>query len=450
MLKTDHGKGSAGGDASENKSFPKSKALHERACETLAGGVSSQFRAAGAPHPMFYVRAEGAQIWDADDNALLDFTLSQGPCILGHSHPELTGRVNESLKVGQLFAGQHMDELELAEAVKACVPAAERVRFAVSGSEAAHALLRLARYVTGRPKFIKFIGHYHGWLDNVSFSINPPRDETNAPPRPVAWSGGVPAALADDVIVLPWNDLALVEEAMATHGTQIAAIITEPVMCNQGCIEPLPGFLEGLSRLCDEHGSALIFDEIITGFRLGASGAQGHFGVTPDMALFGKALGAGFPLAALVGREKFMAPLANGEVYHAGTLNASNASIAAGRAVIDVMGRNNGEGYRHIRRLGCRMRDGIAAIGDQGRLDVRVQGPGPMFHMGFSERARATSYDHVLDYDKAMYGRFCAGMLARGVRLIERGLWYVSLAHTDEDIDHALATVREVLEEIGH
>ncbi|QBK30729.1 aspartate aminotransferase family protein [Roseitalea porphyridii] len=436
--------------AEDHLSFPKSKALHERACQTLAGGVSSQFRAVGSPHPMFYTHAKGARIWDADGHELLDFTLSQGPCILGHSHPELIRRVIESLQSGQLFAGQHVDELELAEAIKGCVPSAERVRFAVSGSEASHALLRLARHVTGRPKFIKFIGHYHGWLDNVSFSVNPPRDESNTPPAPVAWGGGIPASLAEDVIVLRWNDLDLVEEAMSAHGDKVAAIITEPVMCNQGCIEPLPGFLEGLRRLCDKYGTALIFDEIITGFRLGAGGAQGEFGVTPDMALFGKALGAGFPLAALVGKEKFMAPLANGQVYHAGTLNASNASIAAGRAVVEVMGRNNGEGYRHVRETGTRLRDGLAAIGEEGRLNVRVQGPGAMFHMGFSERARALSYEHVLDYDKALYSRFCQGMLAHGIRLIERGLWYVSLAHTDDDIDHALVTAREVLEEMGH
>jgi glutamate-1-semialdehyde 2,1-aminomutase len=450
MLNTNRDVETTGRGAGSGQSYPKSKALHERALQTLAGGVSSQFRAASAPHPMFYTRAEGSRIWDADGHELLDFTLSQGPCILGHSHPELKKRVAASLEAGQLFAGQHMEELELAEAVKRSVPSAERVRFAVSGSEAAHALLRLARHVTGRPKFIKFIGHYHGWLDAVSFSVNPPRDETNAMPSPVAWGGGIPAALADSVIVLRWNDLALVEETMARHGSEIAAIITEPVMCNQGCIEPLPGFLQGLRDICDRYGSALIFDEIITGFRMGSGGAQAHYGVTPDMALFGKALGAGFPLAALVGSERFMSPLARGEVYHAGTLNASNASVAAGLAVVEVMGRNDGEGYRHIARLGARLRDGLAEIGREGRLKLRVQGPGPMFHMGFSERERATSYDHALDYDKALYSRFCQGMLGRGVRLIERGLWYVSLAHTDQDIDHTLATARDVLEEIGH
>ena len=430
--------------------FPVSNTLYERALKSLAGGVSSQFRAFGAPHPMFYDRAEGARIWDADGNELLDFTLSQGPCILGHSHPELVQRVTDSLSDGQLFAGQHLAELELAETLQQHLPSAERVRFSVSGSEAAHALVRLARFVTGRSKIIKFTGHYHGWLDNLSFSVNPPRDSSNAPQRAVAWGGGIPDHLADEVIALRWNDLDLVEQTLNDRASEVAAIITEPVMCNQGCIEPLPGYLEGLRELCDRHDVALIFDEIITGFRMGLSGAQGHYGVTPDMALFGKALGAGFPLSALVGKQRFMEPLASNAVYHAGTLNANNASIAAGHAVIEVMGRDDGAGYRHLWQRGEKMRDGLAALGEAGKLDLRVQGPGPMFHMGFCARDRATSYDDVLDFDGGLYRDFCTGMLARGIRLIERGIWYISLAHSDADIDQALATAREVLEELGH
>ncbi len=429
--------------------FPRSRALMARAQKVLAGGVSSQFRAMNAPHPMFYTRAEGARIWDADGNALLDFTLSQGPCILGHSHPELVRRVGASLSVGQLYAGQHLDELELAEALQRHIPAAERVRLSVSGSEAAHALLRLARHVTGRPKYMKFVGHYHGWLDNVSFSVNPPRSAGNTPPQPVAWGGGIPPALASDVVIVPWNDLAQVEAAFARHRGEIGAVITEPVMCNQGCIEPAEGFLRGLRDLCTREGAALIFDEIITGFRLGLSGAQGHYGVTPDMALFGKALGAGFPISALVGSERFLSPLARGEVYHAGTLNGNNASVAAALTVIDVMGRDDAAGYAHLWRLGTRLRDGLAAAGARHGLPLRTQGPGPMFHAAFSDRARATEYDHVLDHDRALYGAFCKGMLSRGIRLIERGLWYVSLAHTEADIDHALATADSVLAEIG-
>lgn len=427
--------------------YSRSAELHMRACGVLAGGVSSQFRALSAPHPMFYTHAKGSRIWDVDGNELVDFTLSQGPCILGHSHPRLLERLAVELSKGQLFAGQYLDELELGEHIQRLVPSAELVRFSVSGSEAAHALLRLARHVTGRRKIVKFVGHYHGWLDNVSFSVAPPEPSGNEPVRPVVWGGGVPAELADSLIVLPWNDIALVEQVLARQGDEIAAIITEPVMCNQGCIEPVPGFLQGLRDLCDRHDIALIFDEIITGFRLDLGGAQEHYGVTPDMSLFGKALGAGFPLSALVGKERFLSPLARGEVYHAGTLNGNTASVTAGLVAVELLEENGRAGHAHIVRLGRMLRDGLAEIGAR-HGGILVQGPGPMFHMGFTAREHVRNYDHVLDYDKARYREFSEKMLARGVRLIERGLWYVSLAHSDADIRFALSAAEASLEDM--
>lgn len=438
----------AEGDAKADR-YGRSRALHERARRSLAGGVSSQFRALNVPHPMFYDRALGSRVWDVDGNELIDFTLSQGPCILGHSHPELLSRVTAALAKGQLFAGQHQDELELAEALQRLVPSAELVRLSSSGSEAAHALLRLARHVTGKPKFIKFTGHYHGWLDNVSFNVSPPRDLSNDPTIPVAWGGGIPRALADEVVVLPWNNLALVEETLARQGGEIGAIITEPLMCNQGCIEPAEGFLQGLRDLCDKHDVALIFDEIIAGFRLDLAGGQGYYGVTPDMSLFGKALGAGFPLSALVGKEKYLRPLVAGEVYHAGTLNGNNGSVAAALTAIDVLERNDREGLRHIARIGSLLRDGLKEVARRAPMPILVTGPGPMFHMGFTARASVTEYDHVLDYDRGRYGEFCQLMLARGVRLIERGLWYVSAAHSEDDVRLCLAAVESALEEMG-
>jgi len=425
--------------------FATSRRLHERAKQSLAGGVSSQFRSQVVFHPMFYSRAEGARVWDVDGNELLDYTLSQGPCILGHSHPELVESVQRAVAGAQLLAGQHEAELELAEALQRLIPCAERVRLASSGSEAAHAVLRLARAVTGRPKFIKFEGHYHGWLDSVSFNVSPPPLSGNEPLRPVPWGGGIAESAAADVIPLPWNDLELVRATMAAHGHEVAAIITEPVMCNQGCIEPLPGFLEGLREICDAHGSALIFDEIITGFRLSLNGASGHYGVTPDLSLFGKALGSGFPLAAIVGRARWMAPLEAGEAYHAGTMNGNNACVAAGLATLRVLERDDRAAHRHIVRLGTLLRDGLAGAGARSGLPVRVMGPGPMFHMGFTTLPRVTEYRHVQSYDRAAYQEFCRQMLLRGVRLIERGLWYVSAAHTEADIrltlDHAEAVL---------
>jgi glutamate-1-semialdehyde 2,1-aminomutase len=432
-----------------NSQFERSRALYERGKRVLAGGVSSQFRAFNVPHPMFYDRASGSRVWDVDGNELIDYTLSQGPCILGHSNPELIKRVTAAFSRGQLFAGQHEDELALAETLHRLIPSADLVRFTSSGSEAAHALLRLARHVTGRPKFIKFIGHYHGWFDNVSFSVAPPASTLNDPTHPVVWGGGIPPELADDVVTLPWNDIDLVRDVLKRQSHEIGAIITEPVMCNQGCIEPRPGYLQGLRDLADEFDVALIFDEIITGFRIDLSGAQGYYDVTPDMAMFGKALGSGLPLAAIVGKERFMSPLSRNEVTHAGTMNGNNACIAAGLATIHILERNNKAAHRHLAALGKELRDGLTRIAARSAMPILVQGPGPMFHMGFTRRTSVSAYHDVLDYERARYQEFSQRMLERGIRLIERGLWYISAAHSADDVEITLETAQSVLTEMA-
>ncbi len=226
------------------RSYKKSFELYERARRVLAGGVSSAFRAAESPHPLFFARAEGARMWDVDGNESLDFTLSQGPTILGHCNPLVHAAVSKADSLGQVFASQHIEELELAEALQRLIPCAELVRFCVSGSEAAQAALRVARACTGRSKFIKFEGHYHGWLDSVSFSVNPPSNllASGIDAEPVPWTSGIAPSVIEDVIVLPWNDLELVERVLAQRGTEIAAVITEPMMCNNGCVLPDPGY----------------------------------------------------------------------------------------------------------------------------------------------------------------------------------------------------------------
>ena len=357
------------------KTYPASKALLERARKSLAGGVSSQFRMFTSPHPMFYRRAAGSHIWDADGNELIDFTLAQGPLILGHSHPEVLRRVNEAIDDGQLFAGQFEQEVLLAEKLQQLIPAAERVRFSSSGSEAAHAVLRLARYATGKPKFIKFEGHYHGWFDSVSISVNPPAATPVGDPLP--WGGGIPESVREDVVVLPWNDLEQVERTLHERGDEIGAIITEPIMANQGCIEPAPGYLAGLRDLCDRHNVALIFDEIITGFRVDLGGVQRRYGVTPDLAIFGKALASGFPLSAIVGLERFMAPLEQSEVYHAGTLNANNASVAAALATVELLEHDDEALFHRLAETGSTLRESLPRARPETRPSPADPGAGP-------------------------------------------------------------------------
>ncbi|MBI3864354.1 MAG: aspartate aminotransferase family protein, partial [Planctomycetia bacterium] len=379
-------------------------------------------------------------------NVFLDFTLSQGPLILGHSHPRVLAEVARASSEGQLFAGQHLRELELAERLQQLIPCAELIRFSLSGSESDHAALRLARAVTGRPKFLRFEGHYHGWFDNVAVGISAPSLAALGDydhPTPVRWTAGLPADIENQCLVLPWNNLALVERVLANRHAEIAAIITEPIMCNSGCIEPAPGFLQGLRELCDRHGIVLIFDEVITGFRLGLGGAQRHYGVTPDVGVFGKAMASGYPISVLAGKRRFMEKIADGTVIHAGTMNSGNPSIAAAQATLDVL---EGEAvHPRLFELGRQLMEGLRDASRRAGRPLLVQGPGPMFHTGFTPLDKVRDFRETLTYDKPRYAAFVAAMQDKGIRLIGRGLWYISAAHTTQDIERCVATAYEVL-----
>ena len=432
------------------RSYRKSFELHERAKRSLAGGVSSAFRASEQPHPLFYTHGEGSRVWDVDGNESIDFTLSQGPMILGHCHPDVVAAVEKANKRGQIFAAQHLEELELAEIVQQLVPCAELVRFCVSGSEAAQAALRVARAYTGKSKYIKFEGHYHGWLDSVAFSVNPPAELLCGckDGAPVAWSAGIPDGLADEVIVLPWNDLAAVKRILEERGAEIAAIITEPVMCNNGCIFPEPGFLEGIRAACDRSGTVLIFDEIITGFRLHLGGAQHYFNVTADLAIFGKAMGSGFPISAIVGKRTLMELVTSGKAIQAGTMNAQNASVAAALATVTYLKTHVGEIYPEFLRLSEILRDGLREEARKNGHQVLIQGSGAVFHMGFSSQERVTDYRGTLQYDSAKYHRFVREMRERGIRLIGRGLWYLCVAHREGDIERCIEAAGAALADL--
>ena len=432
------------------RNYSHSKALYERACNVLAGGVSSEFRKFSYPHPLFYASGIGSRITDVDGNEYLDFTLSQGPLIVGHSHPNVLERVAEYSSKGQLFAGQHLGELELAEKLQALIPCAELLRFSLSGSESDHAALRLSRAVTSRNKFVRFEGHYHGWFDNVAVGIGGPSEEAlgeRENPTPVRWTQGLPENIEDEMIVLPWNDLELLKKVVAERHDEIAAIITEPVMCNNGCIPPAPGFLQGIRDICDEFGIIFILDEVITGFRLGLGGAQEYFGVTPDLAIFGKAMASGYPISVLCGKRELMQLVADGTVIHAGTMNSGNSCIAAALATIEVL---EAEGtHAQLFELGQKLMSGLTQIAEETGHNMLVQGMGPMFHVGFTDAEKVTDFRGTFVYDKAKYAQFLQGMQERGIRLIGRGLWYISAVHTTEDIDFCLDMARETLQEMS-
>ncbi|RCR71177.1 aspartate aminotransferase family protein [Larkinella punicea] len=432
--------------------YTESAALLERAKKVLAGGVSSEFRKYNHPHAIFYTHGKGSRIYDVDGNEYLDFTLSQGPLLLGHSHPEVLQAIHDYSEQGQLFAGQHHKEIELAEKLAGLIPSADLMRFCLDGSEAVQTAFRVARAKTGKTKFLRFEGHYHGWLDNVAWGLSTPSVEAlgdREDPNVYPWSAGLAPNSRDEFIILPWNDLELVRKTVAEHHHELAAIITEPIMCNNGCILPQDGFLQGLRDLCDQYGMALIFDEVITGFRVSLKGAQDYFGITPDLSIFAKAIASGYPISAIVGKRAWMQLIEEAKVIHAGTMNASNPTIAAALATIQVLERD--QPYERLYRFGQKLMTGLEQAAAETGQNLRVQGLGPMFHAGFTDQPPATDYRGTLGYNRVKLAKFIAGMHDRGVRVIGRGLWYISAAHTEEDIDHAIKTAREVLgsEELG-
>lgn len=430
----------------EENRYSRSKALLERAKMVLAGGVSSEFRKYNHPHALFYTHGKGNKIYDVDGNEYLDFTLSQGPLLLGHSHPKVLQAVQEYSEMGQLFAGQHIQELELAEKLQKIILSAEMIRFCLDGSEAVHTAFRIARAKTGKQKFLRFEGHYHGWLDNVSWGISTPSLQELGPreqPNVYPWSAGLPDGSRDEFMVLPWNDLELVEQTLAKHHGEIAAIITEPVMCNNGCIVPKKRFLQGLRDICDQYGIALIFDEVITGFRLSLGGAQQYFGVSPDLSIFAKAIGSGYPISAIVGKKEWMREIEESRVIHAGTMNTCNPTVAAALATIGILEEENP--YPSMFFLGEKLREGLKELALRTNQNLQVQGIGPIIHTGFSSTQSAWDYRDTLTYDQSKLKVFIGGLQDLGIRVIGRGLWYLSTSHKEQDIEKALSAAKQVL-----
>ncbi|MEO6705796.1 MAG: aspartate aminotransferase family protein [Ginsengibacter sp.] len=429
-----------------NISYTRSAELYDRAKKVLAGGVSSEFRKYNHPQPLFYTHGYGSIIYDVDGNKYLDFALSQGPLILGHSNPHLLKAVTEYSAKGQLYAGQHIKEIELAEKLNQLIPSAEMMRFCLDGSEAIQTAFRVVRAATGRKKFLRFEGHYHGWLDNVCWGLSTPSKEalgSRENPNVYPWTEGLPEHTRDQFIILPWNDLSLLRKTVFEQHEEIAAIITEPIMCNNGCILPAEGFLEGLREICDQYGIALIFDEVVTGFRISLGGAQQYFGVTPDISIFAKAMASGYPISAVVGKKKWMSVIEESKVIQAGTMNSSNATVAAALATIEILENENP--YIRLFQYGERLMEGLRQAAIETKQNLLVQGPGPMFNVAFTDLSTISDYRDTLSFDRAKLHKFVTGMQDRKVRVIGRGLWYISLAHTIEDIDRAIETSREVL-----
>ena len=424
-------------------SFEKSKALYEHGCQYLAGGVSSNFRYLGygeSPVPLYYEKGESSRITDVDGNVYIDYALANGPIILGHAPQKVLDAVTRTLSKGQLFAGQTELEVRLAQKIVDIVPCAELVRFASSGTEAIQAAVRLARAHTGRSKIVKFEGHYHGWTDNVFVSVHPNFDDAGdeSCPNSVAQTPGQSPRALEDIITLPWNRLDIFESVIRDKKQEIAGVVMEPINCNTGAIFPLPGYLERVREITRQHGIVLIFDEVITGFRVALDGAQGLLGVVPDIAIFAKALAAGFPLAAIAGRHEIMELLQSRQVMHGGTYNANVVSVAAGLATIEALEADDGEAYRRMNAVGTKLMAGLINLSDKHGYDLLAQGTPSVFHLLPYTIESIRSYRQFLALDTGFRNRFYAMLQSAGTRVTARGTWFLSTAHSNDDIDETL------------
>lgn len=427
-----------------------SASLFETARHVIPGGVNSTARAQWSgwlPYPLFVEKGEGSRLVDVDGNHYIDYLLGLGPMILGHRPPQVTRAVVDFIEQrGTVFALPTADEAVLAEKIVAAVPGVEQVRLCNTGTEAVLYATRLARAFTRKRKIIRFEGMYHGFSDGVYWSKHPPIDKAGPDhsPRAVAQGPGMPRGVEENLIILPWNDAQVLADVLAKHGEEIAGIITEPVMCNTGCILPRPGYLEAMRDLATRYDVVLIFDEVITGFRLGLGGAQARFGIRPDLSVFAKGLGGGFPVAALGGRKEIMSLVADGTVSMAGTYTANGIAVAAANAALDELGQSGV--YERLDAVSDELRTGLDLVLKQAGLPAYTVGLGPLMQVWFADKPIHNYRDAERYADQGLFRRWFEGMLERGV-LFHPGAYenlFVSTAHSREDVAVTLAAARDV------
>lgn len=420
----------------------RSDRLFAAACEVIPGGVNSPvraFRGVGG-NPVFFARAEGAYLFDADDRCYIDYVCSWGPAILGHAHPEVIREVQEAATLGLSFGAPTEIEVEMATRVRELMPSMELVRMVSSGTEATMSAIRLARGFTRRDVLVKFEGCYHGHSDSLLVKAG-----SGALTLGVPSSAGVPDSLAVHTITLPYNDLASAQAFFAERGHEVACIIVEPVAGNMNLIPPLPGFLQGLRELCDRSGAVLIFDEVMTGFRVALGGAQALYGVTPDLTTLGKIIGGGMPVGAFGGRREIMeyiAPL--GPVYQAGTLSGNPIAMRAGLMTLKLISQ---PGFHDQLSANTRaLCDGLEAAGRAAGVAITTHQVGGMFGFFFNDKP-VWSYADTLSCDVEHFKRFFHAMLEEGIYLapsaFEAG--FVSIAHTSADIANTVAAAERAL-----
>lgn len=420
------------------------EALYAAASVVLPGGVCASARANAAIGLPFYVsRGDGALLYDLDGKPYIDMCTSHGASLLGHNHPAIKAAVQSALDIGILCANETMHAAQLAQRLSAMVPCAEMVRFAGSGTETVMHGLRLARTATGRSKFIKFEGHFHGYSDALNFSVMPPLDQAGPAHAPQRFpeSAGMPPQAGDDLILVPFNDPAALEAAFAAHGSTVAALLMEPVNYDQGCIEPQPGFAQLCRDLCDRHGALLFFDEVLTAFRMAPGCAQQYLGVTPDLCVLGKAFGGGMPISALAGKRAVMEHLKPlGRSQMSGTYLAHPTGVAAALAALEVYSTPGFHDRLHA--LAAHFHAGLDAVIRASGVVLRVQHLGPRFGLYFGVHGPVTNYRQAACKDHAAEMCFIRGCFRRGV-------FFQPSAHHGYSAVHTIGHLDQVLHAIG-
>jgi glutamate-1-semialdehyde 2,1-aminomutase len=445
--------------AISTQSRQRSRDWYQRAQQSLIEGVNSPSRGAAvySTGPIVLERGCGSHVWDLDGNEYIDFIMSFGALIEGHAHPKIVEVVTETIAEGSHFAAATSAEADAAERFCRMVPTAEAVRFTNSGSEATMLALRLARAYTGRAKFLKFEGHYHGWYDPYCLNGHShPAGQLGPEENPARFpdSDGIPQATLDDVVLAPWNDIPVLERILQQTGHQLAAIITEPIMANMGCIPPRELYLQAVCDLAHQYGALFILDEVVTGFRYSPGGCQQYYGLKPDLSTFGKALGAGFPVGAVAGRREILEQMrwGDGTVLHYGTFNGHRLTMRVIAANLDLLAANDGAAYRQIFAAGDTAIAGLREIFRRRKIPAIVQGFGPMFQLYFTDREAIHNYRDYCRYaDTARYSRFVHWLLDHGIYMTpSNGLhWIISTAHTMQDVEAMLAAVDEACEEMA-
>jgi glutamate-1-semialdehyde 2,1-aminomutase len=419
-----------------------SRQWFERSQQSLVEGVNSPSRGAAvySDGPVFLERGQGSKAWDADGNEYTDFMMSFGALIQGHAHPRLVEVVSQTMAQGSHFAAATSAEVEAAERLHRMLPSAEVVRFTNTGTEATMLALRLARAHTRRAKLLKFEGHYHGWYDPYLLNVHSHAPEQLGPPANptrIPDSEGIPAAIFEDVVLAPWNDVAALDRVMKEHGRELAAVITEPIMANMGCILPRDGYLKRLRELSQDCGALLILDEVVTGFRYAPGGCQEYYGIRPDISTFGKALGAGFPVGAVAGPRAILDRMRWSEnmVLHYGTFNGHRLTMKVVATNLDLLASDGT--YQRLHDVGDAAISGLREVFRSRKVKAIVQGFGPMFQIYFTRRDAIHDYrDYCTYLDTHLYSRFVHRLLEHGIYMTpSNGLhWIISTAHTERDI----------------